>query len=196
METIKINMATVKYQDKIFAYPILFGTLLLILILSVYSIQKGITNQLEIREYEKKIIQTGKIYRIRQKNNNGNNRNLRDGEIKSIENEISYINSLITLDSFPWGRLLDSLENSIPSGITISNFNMSEDMNNARLQGNASSINDISVFLDNLNGSNVYQNSELISLSVSEEDSDRGNTKGTGPNIIFEITSSIAKDQI
>ena len=195
MEPIKINLATFEYQDKRIAYPILISAILMIFALSGLSFYLGSRNRAEIEEYEKKIEQLE--YRSIKKQNTDDNKfyKLNSEEIETIKNNVDFVNQLIDMDTFPWGKLLDSLERVVPSGITLSTFQMSDDMNKVELQGIARSIKDIGVFLEQLDGSKIYGINELISLSVSEENPSQGNTGGK-LDILFEIESYIDKDHI
>jgi hypothetical protein len=190
LETIKINLATFEYQDKRITYPILILAILIIFALSGLSFYVGSRNRTEIKEYEKKIEQLENTSLIKQKISDNKYYELTSGEIDTLKEDVNFVNQLIDMDTFPWGKLLDSLERLVPSGITLSNFNISEDLNKVGLQGMARSIKDIGVFIEQLNGSKVYGNNELISLTVSEENSDQVDTAGK-LDILFEIESYI-----
>ena len=192
METIKVNLATFEYQNKRFAYPFLIGALLLVLILSAYSIHRGIINHSEINEYEKRITQLEDRSLTGQKSNSTKRPELTSRDIESIKENAEFINRLIDMDTFPWDKLLDSLELMVPSDITLSSFSMSDDLDKVHLQGIARSIDDIGKFINKLNESDIYRDNTLISLSVSEEDTATG-ASGGKLDILFEMESKIGE---
>jgi Tfp pilus assembly protein PilN len=194
LETIKINLATFEYQDKRLSYPVILGVVAIVLMISSLSIKAGLSRQAQIKEYEKIIydreqnaLKKQQIEKIP---------SLKAAEIESIKNDANFINGIINQHAYPYNRLLDALEASVPKGIVIASFGMSKDFNKLTLNGRADSMNNITLFLNNLNDSKIYKSGNLLSLSVSQENNTEETPKSAGDGITFEIESSIANDQI
>jgi Tfp pilus assembly protein PilN len=196
LETIKINLATFKYQDKRISYPLMLFAAIIVLIISSLSIRTGINAQSEIKEYEKKTVEREQDVLKRQEIKKDKSAGLKDSEIVSLKKDIDFINGLINMDAFPYDRLLDSLELCVPSGIVILSFEMSKDFNKVTFEGRADSMNDITVFLNNLNKSRIYKNNNLLNLSVSQENNTQEESIPAGNGITFELESLIAMDQL
>jgi Tfp pilus assembly protein PilN len=194
LEIIKINLATFEYQDKCLSYPVMLIVAAVVLIISGLSLSTGFNAQTEIKDYERRIAEREQGVLKRQQIKKIPR--LKDGDIESLKKDINLINGLINLDAYPYDRLLGSLELCVPSGIVLSSFEMSKDFSKATLKGNAASMNDITVFLNNLNNSNIYKTNNLINLSVSQADETKEESAFMGSGITFDIESSIARDRI
>lgn len=196
MEPIKINLATFEYQDKRLSYPVMLLTAAIVLILSVFAIRSGLNNQIEIKEYEKKIAEQDQNIVTRQRINMENIVRLKDSEIESLKKEIDFINGLIDKDAYPYDRLLDSLELCVPEGIGLSSFRLSNDLNKVVLEGKADSMNEIAVFFNKLSDSKIYNNNSLLSLSIAQENIIQEESISMDNGIGFEIECLIDKDQV
>ena len=196
MEPIKINLATFEYQDKRLSYPVMLITALIVLLVSFFSIKTGINTQGEIKENENKIAEQEQNIIKRQRIKKENIKTLKDSEIESLKKDIDFINGLITMDAYPYDRLLDSLELSVPQGIVLSSFKMSKDLNKAVLNGKADSMDGISILLNRLNDSKIYKNNNLLNLSVAQENNTHEEAISFDNGITFEIESTIDKDQV
>ena len=196
VESININLATFEYQDKKITYPILIGAALIILIISGLSIRLCLEQQRDINEYEKKITSLGIENIQRKSNHNPMYQKLGFEETETIKKELDLINELIIKDIFPWDKLMSELERKMPAGIRLLNLTMSDDLNELKLQCEASSMRDISAFIKQLNSSMIYQNNNLLNISVVQENLLQATRKGNSLIIKFEIESSVAKDQL
>jgi len=194
LETIKINLATFEYQDKRLSYPVILVVSVIVLMVSSLSIKAGLNRQAEIKEYEK-IISEREQSTLKKQQIEKTPR-LKDAEIESVKNDANFISGIINQHAYPYDRLLDALEASAPNGVVISSFGMSKDFNKVILDGKADSMNNITLFLNNLNVSKIYKNSNLLSLSVSRENNAEERSVSVGNGITFEVESLIAKDQI
>lgn len=196
MEPIKINLATFEYQDKRLSYPVMLVTALIILTVSIISIRSGINAQSEINEYENKVAAKEQNIVRRQQIKKETVKKLNDRDIESLKKDIDFINGLIMTDAYPYDRLLDALEVCVPQGIAILNFNLSKDQERVALKGKAGSIDEITVFLNRLNNSNIYKKSNLLNLTVSRENILQEETEYMDDGITFEIECSIDTDQV
>jgi Tfp pilus assembly protein PilN len=194
LETIKINLATFEYQDKRLSYPVILVVSVIVLMVSSLSIKAGLNRQTEIKEYEK-IISEREQSTLKKQQIEKIPR-LKDAEIESVKNDANFIGGIINQHAYPYDRLFDALEASVPNGVVISSFGMSKDFNKVILDGKADSMNNITLFLNNLNVSKIYKNSNLLSLSVSRENNAEERSVSVGNGITFEVESATAKDQI
>jgi len=192
LETIKINLATFEYQDKRISYPVMLLVAVMVLIISSLSIKAGLNGQSKIKGYETSINEREQGLLKRQIKESPR---LKDNEIESIKNEANFINGIINQHDYPYDRLLDPLEACVPQGVVLSSFGMSKDFNRVILNGRADSMNDITLFLNNLNNSTIYKNSNLMNLSVSPEGKTPEETASSA-GITFEIESAIAREQV
>lgn len=166
---------------------------LIVLIMSGLSIRTGLNGQAQIKEYERSINE--REQGLLKKQQIKQSPALTDKEIASIKDEVNFINGIINQHVYPYDRLFDPLETCVPQGVVLSGFGMSKDFNRVILNGRADSMNDITLFLKNLNDSTIYKNSTLMNLSVSPE----GKTPeepASNAGITFEIESVIAKGQV
>jgi Tfp pilus assembly protein PilN len=196
LEPIKINLATFEYQDKRLAYPVMLITALIVLLVSILSIRTGMNTQGEINEYEKTIDSQEQSVIKRQQIKKENVRRLKDGEVESLKKDIDFINGLIKMDAYPYDRLLDSLEVCMPQGVVLSDLKMSKDLDMVTLKGEVDSMDNITVFLNNLNDSKIFKNNNLLNLSVSREDNRGEDSSSMDDAITFEMECSIDKNQI
>jgi Tfp pilus assembly protein PilN len=194
LETIKINLATFEYQDKRLSYPVILVVSVIVLMVSSLSIKAGLNRQAEIKEYEK-IISEREQSTLKKQQIEKTPR-LKDAEIESVKNDANFISGIINQHAYPYDRLLDALEASAPNGVVISSFGMSKDFNKVILDGKADSMNNITLFLNNLNVSKIYKNSNLLSLSISRENNAEERSVSVGNGITFEVESVVAKDKI
>lgn len=194
METIKINLATFEYQDRRISYPVMLVAAVIVLLISSLSIKTGLDRQAKIKEGEKIIYNQEQSALKRQQIEKAPK--LKDAEIESIKNDANFINGIINQHAYPYDRLLDALEDGVPKGVIISSFGMSKELNKVILDGKSDSMNNITLFLNNLNDSKIYKNSNLLSLSVSQENNTEEGPTSSGNGITFEIESVITKDQI
>jgi Tfp pilus assembly protein PilN len=196
LNIININLATFDYQNKRFAYPMLFGAAIILLATSLYTVQTSYQYQNEIFEYEKKIESLTQKNVTRQKINKDVRPVLTKEEEESIRNDIDFVNERIIKDVFPWDRLLSGLEMEIPEGAFLTGFSTSKDFTKIKLQGKAESMKEVGMFLANLNNSTTFQNSELVNLSINQPNQFQTEAGKMMMQINFEIESNITIDQL
>lgn len=103
---------------------------------------------------------------IRKKTSQNPKVNLTENEKQNIINDVAFVNVLIAKDVFPWCYLLDTLEQKIPDGITLTNFIPSDNFNKLTLKGNANYIKDITLFLKNIEKTKMFHKSILTELDI------------------------------
>jgi Tfp pilus assembly protein PilN len=90
-----------------------------------------------------------------------------DEEYEKNKKNAVFANRLITLDIFPWDKLLDTLEKSVPEGITLSGFDPSDDLKQILIKGRAGTLENIAYLLKMLEKSSILQSS-LLRICLSE----------------------------
>jgi len=196
LEPIKINLATFEYEDKNLSYPVMLATGLIVLIVSILSIRIGINTQAEITEYERNVESRDRNLITRQRIIKEETRRLQPKQIESLKKEIDFVNGLIKKDAFPYDRLLEALELSVPQGVVLSDFDMSKDLNSVIIKGESDSMDRIIFFINRINESKIFKKNNLLSLSVSSKEEGVTGLESGDDHIIFELECSIADDQI
>jgi Tfp pilus assembly protein PilN len=194
LDAIKINLASFEYQDKRLSYTVMLVIAAIVLIISGLSIRAGLNAQADIKEFERNVTEQEQTMLKRQQIKQVPR--LKDGEIESIKNNVNFINGIIYQHAYPYDRLLDSLEVSVPKGVVLSTFGMSKDFTKVMLNGKADTMNMITQFVNNLNNSAIYKNSNILNLSVSQENNSQKESASMGPGITFEVESAIVKDRM
>ena len=196
MEAIHVNLATFEYQDKRFAYPMLLGAAIILLLMSWLTVKLSYHYQNTIFEYETRIQHLEQKEVKRQKIKEESKQKLAEGEAASIQKDIDFVNDLIIKDIFPWGRLLNTLEVKMPNGVILENFTTSKDFTKVQLKGSAELMKNIGLFLTNLDEALIYRDNRLINLSIDQEDIPQDDMDNTSMPIKYEIESTIDLEQL
>lgn len=186
MKPIKANIATVEYIDKRIVYSVLVIVAIISLIIFLRNIHTGFQYHADILNYQEKITRLQKNLEARKRRNDEIKSRLGDNELKKIEKDVPFVNGLITLDIFPWDRLLDTLENSVPEGMTLNSMVPVDDFKKINIDGYAGAMRNITQLLKMLEKSTIFHKSSLVKLSVDESNVE--NISGEkAPDIHFEI---------
>ncbi|MBL0732144.1 MAG: PilN domain-containing protein [Desulfosarcina sp.] len=186
MKPIKGNLTTVEYIDKRIIYSILIIAAVILLLISALNIHSAVQYHTDVLNYKEKIT------RLTQ---NPKTRKLRDDEIKSRPGEQEYekikknalfVNRLITLDIFPWDKLLDTLEQSVPESMTLNSVIPSNDFKKIIIKGRAGKMQNITHLLKRLEKSAILQKSSLLQICVAESNPDNISAE-KAPGINFEM---------
>ncbi|OPX40136.1 MAG: hypothetical protein B1H13_08190 [Desulfobacteraceae bacterium 4484_190.3] len=119
MDPIKINLATFKYYDKRVASIALVVIILLLGGVTMYNVTQAIQGQREILNYKGKIKRLEKSLAKSKKAREKVRKKLKGEEMRAIREGTAFVNRLIAKNAFPWDRLLDAIETSIPKGVTL-----------------------------------------------------------------------------
>jgi len=195
LKTIELNLATVEYQDKKLAYPVMIATAILALILCFYSVKVYMGYNRHVNEYEERIAQLDQSQVTRKKIEQEGKAPASNEEAGSIRATAEFVNRLILLDVFPWGRLLDEVEALAPKGVILMSFGSGKEENSVKMEGKASSMSQITEFLKALEGSKIFKGTTLSNVSVGKDggEADKG---GGEPAILFEINTTAATAQL
>ncbi|MBN1102832.1 MAG: PilN domain-containing protein [Deltaproteobacteria bacterium] len=195
MRRIELNLATFEYQDKQIAYPMLAAAALLLLLLSLYGLKLFSDYRQQVQEFRASFARLEKKQSTRKKIQRVGRGAAPKQETESSKAAVELVNRLITMDVFPWGRLLDELEDLTPPGITVQSFSSGTDEKKIRIEGKASSMNEITQFLKGLDGSKLYRDTVLSNVSVGKVEGEK-DKRGIELPIHFEITISSAREEL
>ncbi|RLB15671.1 MAG: hypothetical protein DRN37_05240 [Thermoplasmata archaeon] len=191
MDPIKINLATFKYYDKRVASIALVVIILLLGGVTMYNVTQAIQGQREILNYKGKIKRLEKSLAKSKKAREKVRKKLKGEEMRAIREGTAFVNRLIAKNAFPWDRLLDAIETSIPKGVTLQRLTVTEDYRTVKMKGVAETSDKIDLLLGRLKKSGVFKRNLLTKLSIKElgkSDPAHGARKGTR----FEIESRLS----
>jgi hypothetical protein len=191
-----LNLATFEYQDKKTAYLVLGVTALLVLSISVYNMGLFVTYKNKVLECEERIAQLDKAEVTRKSIREPGGTAVSKEEVASVKTGAEFVNRLITLDVFPWDRLLDELETRTPSPVSILGLVFSKEENRVKIEAKASSMSHITQFLKALEESALYRDNILLNVSVGKDRSEAGKPDSGDLSIRFEISSTVAVDPL
>ncbi len=195
MDRILINLATFEYLDKRIAYPMLFGAAIILIAISWYMVKASYQYQNHIFEYEKRIESLDQKILTRQSIKQKTEKIGKD-ETTSLQSDIVFVNERIKQDVFPWDRLLDALERNMPDRTVLLSISPSKGQTGLRLQGKAESMEEVGMFLKNLNQSTIFPDNRLVNLAVNREGGFQGGANGESGAIKYELESIIDMDQL
>ncbi|RJR44802.1 MAG: hypothetical protein C4576_12835 [Desulfobacteraceae bacterium] len=189
MNRIELNLATRRHPDGKRNYPAVAAALLVLLLLTLYTVYLHTRNRAEIREYEQRIsrLEQSQASRIQANRKAAPTK----GEIDSLRERVSFVNRVIALDSFPWNRFLDELELCTPPDVLLLRFATTKDADRFRIEGNAGSMKEITEFMKGMDSSALFRNTNLLSVSTLKE-ADRKEGSGREPPIRFEMETGSA----
>ncbi len=191
MKAIHTNLATFEYIDRRLSLLLMLSTSVIILCISVYMIRQFFAGAEKIQENRTKIYQREQQIASKTRNASEEERVLTKEQIKSIEHRIAEFNRLIAIDIFPWNRILEELERSLPEGISLVSFAPADDFRTITLKGLAESESRISFFLKRLEESELFDTNTLLAFQVKpKNDSITGKKEETG--IPFTIESRLS----
>lgn len=190
MKPIKLNMATFEYQDVTISYPMLLISAVIIVSLSLYTLGLAFSNQDAIFDYEQKMTVLNEKTITRQKIEKKKTHRISKEESTAIQQEAGFINHLILMDIFPWGRLLDDLERALPSTTTVVSFASGGSLDKISIRGKADTMQEVSNFMENLEKSHFVMDTTLRNLEVSQ-DRPVGENRDRELTIQFELESTV-----
>jgi hypothetical protein len=175
---IKLNLVSLRYRGKRMEHSIIVGATLILLIISGYNVYSGFRNRIEIFRYEKRIEQIEKGIRTNQRRDNGSSPTYKREEIATVRQQMMHVNQIIAKDVFPWGRLLDILEQEMPPAVTLERFSTKNQFKTLYLSGRSASVDAISIFLKQLEKSVFFHSVELGNLDFQKSNAVKFKIKG------------------
>jgi len=195
LKPIKANIATVEYIDKRIVYSVLVIVAIISLIIFLHNIHTGFLYHADILNYKEKITRLQQNLEARKRRNDEIKSRLGDNELKKIEKDVPFVNGLITLDIFPWDKLLDTLENSVPEGMTLKSMVPLDDFKKINIDGYAGAMRNITQLLKMLEKSTIFHKSSLVKLSVDESNVENIPVE-KAPDIHFEIETFLKMENL
>ena len=190
MDPVKLNLATFKYYDKRVA-SIAFVVIVVFLGgLSLYNVTKAIRTNRDILNYEAKIKRLEMSLAKNKKARETVRKKLKGEEMRAIREGTTLVNRIIARNAFPWDRMLDALEVSIPKGIFLESLTPSKNFSSVQIKGVAGSPDQIDLLLSRLKKAKLFERNLLTKLNLKEiggngaETSDRNGVR-------FEIESKV-----
>ena len=119
MDPVKLNLATFNYYDKKVATVALVMIILFLGGLSLYSVTRAVQGKREIVIYENKIKRLEKSLAKSKKAREKVREKLKGEEMRAIREGTAFVNRIIAKNVFPFDRLLDGIETSIPTGMVL-----------------------------------------------------------------------------
>ncbi len=195
MKPIKANIATVEYIDKRIVYSVFVIVAIISLIIFLRNIHTGFIYHADILNYKEKITRLQQNLEARKRRNAEIKSRLGDNELKKIEKDVPFVNGLITLDIFPWDKLLDTLENSVPEGMTLKSMVPLDDFKKINIDGYAGAMRNITQLLKMFEKSTIFHKSSLVKLSVDESNVENIPVE-KAPDIHFEIETFLNMENL
>ncbi len=168
MKPIKANLTSTEHPDKRIIYGIIVIIVLCFFSVSALNIRAAIHNHNNILNYQSKIDRLSQGARAAELHEAEIKNRPTDGDYEKNKKNAVFANRLITLDIFPWDKLLDALEKSVPEGITLSSFDPSNDFKQIIIKGRAGTVENIAYLLKMLEKSSMLQKSSLLRICLSE----------------------------
>jgi Tfp pilus assembly protein PilN len=195
LKPIKANIATVEYIDKRIVYSVFIILVVIGLIIFFRNIHTGFRYHADILNYKEKITRLQQKLEARKRRNEEIKSSLGNNGLKKIEKDVAFVNRLIILDIFPWDKLLDALENSVPEGMTLNSVVPLDDFKKINIDGYAGAMRNITQLLKMLEKSTIFHKSSLVKLSVDESNVE--NIPGEkAPDIHFEIETFLKMENL
>lgn len=195
MEPIKVNLATFEYYDKRVAYTLILCAAAALLLISAYQIHVGLRHQAEVFEYQEKIDRLNQQFIKRQRIPLDTRAELPKAEARKIDEQVRLVNELILSDVFPWDGILGELERVMPRGIILKSFSLVEGWRRVSLKGHGRSMKEITLFLQAMEASELFEKNVLARLSVEQGPSPPQTGEGE-LTVPFEIESQIVLDRL
>lgn len=180
MGAISLNLATFEYRTKRIGVVSLLLACLAVTMISFFSMHAAFGLRDEIQALEKRVarLEDGQSKSATRAQANAG-KPLGQEVMRTIRQEASLVNQLITDDAFPWDRVLDGLEKALPEGVLLSSFHPSPDRKKIMVKGRSRSTESLSRFMSGLDESGVIDRAALTKLHV-----ERG--EGHSEAMVFE----------
>jgi Tfp pilus assembly protein PilN len=190
LDPVKLNLATFKYYDKRVASIALVMIVVFLGGLSSYNVTKAMQDKRDILNYEAKIKRLETSLAKSKKARETVRKKLKGEEMRAIREGTTLVNRIIARNVFPWDRVLDALEVSIPKGIFLESLTPSKNFSSVQIKGVAGSPDQIDLLLSRLKKAKLFERNLLTKLNLQEiggngaETSDRNGVR-------FEIESKV-----
>lgn len=162
MELGNINLATMDHVNRRVVLAAMVATLLVLVAATGFNLIYGLRYAKEKGDYR------GKMDRIAQMQSGGSIPAIDAKAAQDLPERIRFTNRLIAEDRFPWIRILDVVEETLPPGVILSKFQPSGDFLSLSLSGRAVNVNELVRFHKALEGSGLFQYANLSTLSLDQ----------------------------
>lgn len=169
MDAIKINLATFDFRYQRIARLALIGLAAVVLLVSVNAIRVWFQNQGRIAAHRQKIERLESSLVAQRGQQKAQAAQGAGAEPEKIENNIIRISRLVARDVFPFDRLLNLLEANLPEGIHLRRLEANETIGAVLLEGVAESMEQVTVFINQLESLEEVSRIVLSKLTFHEE---------------------------
>lgn len=193
LDRIKINLATYSYRTKGLQWGFIVALCIAIILMSGYLIHLAVVYQGEILDYSNKIARLERALKLKGLNIKPNAAKVDEQDLKQVESEMAFVRDLIVRDIFPWDVVLGAVERNMPKDIYLDRLEADAVRRDLDLRGTARSMEDITVFLENLDLNEIFRETKLIKFSV---ESGNGSAKRARRLIHFDISCDIETNAV
>ncbi len=180
--TIHTNLATIEYVDRRLAFFLMLSASAFILSISLILIHQFFNDADRIRVYQGKILQRKQQTNAKERADGEKHKTFTKEQQKDLLERIVRINRLIAMDIFPWNRILEDLERSLPEGLYIESFVPVEDFSSITLKGRADSESKVAFFYKRLEENKIFEKNALTTFQVKPR-----NESNTGKALEIDI---------
>ncbi|GEM_PF-2572420 len=193
LSRIRINLATFSYKNRGLEWALVGVLCVCVIALSAYLIHLAAVYQGEILQYSNKIARLQRTMRQKEGRQKFPEVRLTEEDLKKLEADITFVQSVIMKDIFPWDMVLSALERNIPKGIYLHKVQTSSAPLGLKLSGSARSMAQISAFLKNLDLNEIFRTNRLVKFSVEKGGS---SPQSRGDLVHFDIQSELDTEKI
>jgi Tfp pilus assembly protein PilN len=118
---------------------------------------------------------------------------LSQGRAQAMAREVAFANRLLETRAFSWTRFLNDLEQAVPEHISIKSVQVNFKDSSITLNGNALTLKDVTILVDELENHPAFFNVTLTQHKVQDKSHDHSST-GIQP-IDFSLTVGYRPNQ-
>lgn len=163
--------------------------------LSSYNVTKAMRNKRDILNYEAKTKRLETSLAKSKKARETVRKKLKGEEMKAIREGTTLVNRIIARNTFPWDRMLDAIESSLPKGIFLQSFTPSKNFISFQIKGVARSPDQIDSLLSRLKKAKLFKRNLLTKLNLKEIGGNGAETESRN-GVRFEIESKVNIEEL
>lgn len=162
MKTININLSLEKSRTRLLRFfsPVLLSVAIvysLYAVINIVTLNSDQANNIKLEENLDKELASF----------DADLKNFSTEKLKGLKKEALYVNSLIERKSFSWVEILKEIEKSKPKTLLLKSLSPNVKSREIRLTGETSSLDDVFLFVENLNKNASFKESVLSRHSVN-----------------------------
>lgn len=184
---IQLNLATYEYENKKVTYPFFFFCLFITVFFTMNNI--GQYNKLQgcLEKSHKEIEYINGL--LTKKETDKNNSKISPKELSRLKKKIDFFNQLLDKIKFSYIKMLNDLEENLPLGVRLKRLDFTLENRSLSIAGEASSHEQMILFLENLEASPNFVENFLSSQSRNRKK--RGGREDFKSLTSFNLTTLI-----